>query len=78
MVDPLSYYFYSSQCSMSGVTKAVVCAILSIEYCVGVSLNIHSVYRMVNIKDHLWLIQKCSPYRGSSRFVSLSLSGPLP
>ena len=33
MVDPLSYS-RSSQCSMSGVTKAVVCAILSAGWCI--------------------------------------------
>ena len=30
-VDPLSYL---SQCSMTGVTKAVVCAILSVGWCI--------------------------------------------
>ena len=28
MVEPLSYIINSSQCSMTGVTKALVCAIL--------------------------------------------------
>ena len=52
MVDPLNY-FRSSQCSMTGVTKTVVCAVLS----------------MVHIKDPLLLIKKNSSCSGSSGFL---------
>ena len=33
-VDPLIFISRSSQCSMTGVTKAVVCAILSVGWCI--------------------------------------------
>ena len=52
----------SSQCSTTGVTKAVVCAILSAE--------------MVHIKGSLLLVAKGSLCRCGSGFP-LSLSGPL-
>ena len=45
----------SSQYCTTGVTKAVVCAILS-------------VCGMVNLKEHLLLIGKSSVYSGGSRF----------
>ena len=47
----------SSQCSMTGVTKAWVCAILS---------------GMVHIKEPLLLIEKSSPCGGSGFPISLS------
>ena len=46
MIDPL-IFSCSSQCSMNGVTKAVVCAIMS---------------GMVHIKEPLLLIGKNGPY----------------
>ena len=46
--------FHSSQCSMTGVTKAMVCVVLS----VGV----------LHVKEPLMLIGKSSPYSGSSGF----------
>ena len=55
-VDPLSY-FSSGQCSRTGVTKAVVCAILS---------------GMVHIKEPLLLIGKSSPCGCSGFPLSLS------
>ena len=62
MVDPLSYF--SSKCSTTGVTKAVVYVILS---------------GMMYIKEPLLLIRKSSPCSAGSRFpVSCYLSGPLP
>ena len=33
MVDPLNYISRSSQCTTTGVTKAVVCVIMSEELC---------------------------------------------
>ena len=48
---------HSSQCSMTGVTKAVVCVILS---------------GMVHIKELLLLIRKNSPYGGNMFPLSLS------
>ena len=56
MVDPLSYFSFQP-CSMTGVTKAVVCAILS---------------GMVHIKEPLLLIGKSSPCGGSGFPLSLS------
>ena len=53
---------HSSQCSTTGITKAVVCAILS---------------GMVHIKEPLLLIVKSSPCGGSG-FISHYLNGPLP
>ena len=52
----------TSQCSMTDVTKAVVCAIL---------------YGMMHIKEPLLLIGKSSPCGGGG-FLSRYLSGPLP
>ena len=57
MVDPLSY-FCSSQCSTTGVTKVMVCAILS---------------GRVHIKEPLLLIGKSGSCSGSRGFP-LSLS----
>ena len=45
---------HSTQCSTTGVTKAMLCAILS---------------EMVYIEDHLLLIGKSSPCSGGSRFL---------
>ena len=56
MLDPLSYF--SFQCSSTGVTKVVVCTILS---------------GMVDIKEPMLLIRKNSPCSGGSGFP-LSLS----
>ena len=53
----------SSQCSTTGLTKAVVCAILS---------------GMVHIKEPLLLIGKSSPCGDSGFPLSLSNCGPLP
>ena len=33
-IDPSWSYFSSSQCSTTGVTKAMVCAILSVGWCI--------------------------------------------
>ena len=51
---------HSSQCSTTGVTKAVVCVFF---YVCGI----------MDIKEHLLLIGKMCPFDGSSRFP-LSLS----
>ena len=53
----------SSQCSTTGVTKAVVCVILS---------------GMMHIKEPLLLIGKSSPSGGSGFPLSRYLNGPLP
>ena len=50
--------FRSSQCSTTGVTKTVVCAILSVE--------------VVHIKEPLLLIEKSKPCGGSG-FSSLAI-----
>ena len=49
---PIEFFFCSSQCSTTGVTKATVCAVL---------------YVKVHIKDSLLLIRKSSPCSGRSR-----------
>ena len=54
----------SSQCSTTGVTKAVVCVILSVG--------------MMHIKEPLLLIGKSSPCGGSGFPLSRYLSGPIP
>ena len=58
MAHPLSYFSRSSQCSTTGVTKAVVYAILSCG--------------MVHIKEPLRLIGKSSPCGDSWFPLSLS------
>ena len=62
MVDSLAIS-RSSQCSMTGVTKAVVYPILC---------------GIVHIKDPLLLIEKRSPCSGYYSGFPLLLSGPLP
>ena len=57
------WYFYSSQCSMTGITKAGVC---------------YPVYWMAHIKEPLLLIQKSSPKVAAVGFLSHYLNGPLP
>ena len=56
---PISTIPHSSQCSATGVTEAVVCAILSVGW--------------LHIKKTLLLIEKSNPCSGRSGF-SLSLS----
>ena len=53
MVDPLSYS-RSTECSTTGVTKAVVCNIPC---------------RMVHIKEPLVLIEKSCPCSGGSKIL---------
>ena len=55
---PIELFPRSSQCSTTGVTKAVVCAILSVG--------------MVHIKEPLLLIEKSSSCGGSGFPLSLS------
>ena len=61
---PIEPYLFSSQCSTSGVTKAVVCAI--------------HVCGMVHIKDPLLLIGKTLAHDAAAGFVSCYLNCPLP
>ena len=51
---PIELFLISSQCSTTGVTKVVVCVILSVG--------------LVHIKDPLLLIRKSNPCRGGSKF----------
>ena len=83
MVEPSSY-FHSSQCSTTGVTKAVVCAFMVDpsnyfsfqpvlhDWCYKGRGTCYPVCGIVHIKEPLLLIGKSSPYGGSRFPLSLS------